>query len=198
MKRYIKSASNTKGKITNDYLNQLFKKIDWDDVDYADKLIDRTIKKELGVDNVFDQAEYINMLDPSVKNELLDLLENPDKLHAKRMKGRKKSSNRSAKTSSCTLEVKYEDYPDGNVKKAKFEGADLRSALIAMVNDLLLYLDQDEIEDDNMSAEDIIGSIEERNGDGCDFIIILKDLSTGKVLMDYQDYYEEEMWEGDL
>ena len=209
MKIYIKSAEeydpdnrpdlpSRPDPITNEYLNILFKRIDWDDIDYGDRLIDRTIKKELGVDNVFDQAEYINMLDEGTKDTLMTLLENPDQLHAKRMKGRKKSSKRSAKTSSCTLEVKYEDYPDGNVKKAKFEGADLRSALIAMVNDLLLYLDQDEIEDNNMSAEDIIESIEERNGDGCDFIIILKDLSTGKVLMDYQDYYEEEMWEGDL
>lgn len=77
-----------KNKITNEYLNKLFKNIDWDDVDYADRMIDRTIKKELGVDRIFDQSEHINMLDEDVKDDLMYLLENPDKLHQKRMKTR--------------------------------------------------------------------------------------------------------------
>lgn len=186
MKKYIRSST----QVTNEYLNQLFQKIDWDDVDYADRLIDRTIKKYIPVDSIFDQAKYINMLDEDVKQELMSLLESPEAIHEKRMKGKRKSSASNNKSTGSELYVKFEDYPDGNIKEETFSGSTRSEALKAMVDSLLLYLDVDTIEDDNLSDEDIIKSLEERNGDGCDYIILLKDMKTGEVLMDYP--YEEE------
>lgn len=179
-------------EITNDYLNILFKRIDWDDIDYGDRLIDRVIKKELGVDRIFDQAKYINMLDDNVKEDLMSLLENPDELHKRRMKGKKKSASRAKKSTSegCELHVRFEDYPDGDVKEATFKGTDRLDALKQLVDDLLLYIDTDQIESDEMSADDVINAISERNGDGCDYIIKLVDKSNNEVLMDYP--FEEE------
>lgn len=189
MKKYIKSST----EVTNEYLNQLFQNMNWDDVDYADRLINRTIKKYIPTDSIFDQAKYINMLDEDVKQELMSLLESPEAIHESRMKSKKKSSAGSKKSAGSELYVKYEDYPDGNIKEATFSGSSRSEALKAMVDSLLLYLDVATIEDDNLSDEDIIKELEEQNGDGCDYIILLKDKKTGEVLMDYP--YEEESWE---
>ena len=192
MKRYIKSSK----EVTNDYLNELFKKIDWDDVDYADRLIDRTIKKYIPVDNIFDQAKYINMLDEDVKSELISLLESPEAIHEKRMKGKKKgkkpSRSLSTKTNDVELYVKFEDYPDGIIRQSTFSGSSRLEALKSMVDSLVLYLDVDTIEEDNLSSEDVIRELESRNGDGCDYIIKLKDNSTGEVLMDYPEFLYED------
>lgn len=192
MKLYV-HASSDNSIITNEYLNELFKKIDWDDVDYADRLIDRTIQKELGVDRILDQAKYINMLDDNVKNDLMKLLENPEAIHQRRMKNKKKSTKRPSKSSGTVLTVKYEDYPDGNIKTDEFTGVDRIDALKKMVDSLLLYIDVEEIESDDLDANSIISEIESQNGDGCDYIIKLTDNSTGEVLMDYpiDEYYEE-------
>jgi len=187
MKRMIRCSQ----EVTNNQLNDLFKKIDWDDVDYADRLIDRTIKKELGVTQVFDQAKYINMLDPDTRYELMNLLSDPKAIHARRIKNRKKSSKTSS--TKCILDVVYEDYPDGNIVEDEFEGSSRLDALKHMVDNMLIYVDRAQIEDDAMTAEDIIQSLEERNGDGCDFIIKLTDASTHEVLMDYTDSYDTDM-----
>lgn len=187
MKRYILSSE----EITNNYLHELFKKIDWDDVDYADNIINTLISKKLGVDKnrIFDQAKYINMLDEADRNDLMSLLEDPKAIHDRRMKNRRKRKS-SKGAAPVTLQVKYEDYPDGNIKSASVSGTDLLDAFKQLVDKLLLYIDVDEIEDNNMSAEEILESIEERNGDGCDYIIKLVNKSTGEILMDYpvEDY----------
>lgn len=176
MKLYIKSSED----ITNEYLNDLFKNIDWDDVDYADRMINRIIKKHLGVDDPIDQAKYINMLDDDVKSELMNLLKDPEALHNKRLSGRRKSS----KGKSTELKVIFEDYPDGKVKTEVFEGSSRIEALKNMADSLLLYIDGTTIDDDNMSESDILNYIESRNGDGCDYIIELTDTTTGETLLD--------------
>lgn len=186
MKKWIHAST----EVTNDYLNELFKKIDWDDVDYADRLIDRTIKKELGVDRIFDQAKYINMLDEGIKHDLMSLLEDPEAIHQRRMRGKKKSKNLTNSSSPCELYVKYEDYPDGNIREATFEGTSRLDAIKQLVDDLLLYIDVDQIESDEMTFEDVINDITMRNGDGCDYIIQLVDRSSGQTLI--EGYYEEE------
>ena len=193
MKRYIRS-NTIPNEITNEYLNELFKKIDWDDVDYADRLIDRIIKKELGVERIFDQAKYINMLDEGIKNDLIFLLSDPEAVHAKRMEGRSKKSSKSKSSKNTILYVKYEDYPDGNVKEAEIEGTDITDALTKLVGSLLVYLDTDQIADDNMTSDDIIHELGLRNGDGCDYIIELVNKSTGDTLMEYE-YEESEDWD---
>lgn len=211
MKRYIKSAvdvydpdnrpdlPNRPAEITNNYLHTVFKRLDWDDVDYADRLINRTLKKELGVSNPFDQAEYINQLPEDIKNSLMDLLENPEAVHDKRMKVKKKKPTSSK---PCKLYVKwevYERYGSSRVEieEKTFSAPDRRSALIKMTKDLLLYIDEDQIQEDQMTDADIINSIESNNGDGCDFIILMKDLTTNETLMDNTSDYEELMYDQD-
>lgn len=187
MKRYIRSSE----KITNEYLNEIFKKIDWDDIDYADNLVDTFISKKLGVDKnyIFDQAKYINMLDEADREDLMNLLKDPKAIHDRRMKNRRKRKS-SKGDAPVTLQVKYEDYPDGRIKSTSVSGTDLLDALKQLVGELFLYIDVEEIEDNDMSADDVIRSIEERNGDGCDYIIKLVNKSTGEILMDYpvEDY----------
>lgn len=179
-------------EITNDYLNELFEQLDYDDADYADRLIDRTIKKYLSVGNIFDQAKYINMLDEDVKSELMSLLESPEAIHEKRMKNKGKSRSRQNKSKSCELYVKFEDYPDGNVKQSTFFGNNRLEALKNMISSLLLCLDADTIDEDSLSDDDVIKELESRNGDGCDYIIRLEDKSTGEIIIDHP--YEEKYW----
>lgn len=179
MKRVVTSAK----KITNNYLNELFKKIDWDDVDYADNLINQTIKKELGVSKPFDQAKYINMLDKDTRDQLMALLEDPAAIHQRRMKNRKVKKP-SGSSKPTVLSVKYEDYPDGRIKKATFEGTDRLDALKKMTDSLGFYIESSDIEDNGWSADDVIEELWSTNGDGCDFIIELKDKTANEILMD--------------
>lgn len=194
MKVTITAASKKSKKVTSQDLVDLFRNLDWDDVDWADRYVDRFLIKALNLDpnkHIFSQASYINQLDENSKNELMSWLSDPEAVHSTRMKGRRKSSSKKS-GNSYSIAVRYEEYPDGGVRSATFKGADLRDALKNMVSSLGFYLDENQIEDDDMSAEDIIEELESRNGDGCDFIITLKDKSTGQMLMDYQDSFEEE------
>lgn len=126
MKKYIKSSK----EITNQYLNELFRKIDWDDVDYADKLIDQTIKKELGVSQIFDQAKYINMLDDKVKDELMNLLEDPEAIHNHKLKSKKKSQ----KMTEEEIEELYEDFD--YIYNDRFMNTEMK-----VIDEMGLYID---------------------------------------------------------
>jgi hypothetical protein len=188
MKLYVRASR----QITNDYLSELFNQLDYDDADYADRLVDRTIKKYLSVGSIFDQAKYINMLDEDVKSELMSLLESPEAIHEKRMRNKEKSRSRRSKSRGCELYVKFEDYPDGNIKQSTFFGNNRLEALKSMITSLLLCLDVDTIEEDDLSEDAVIEELESRNGDGCDYIIRLEDRSTGEIIMDCP--FEEECW----
>lgn len=90
----------------------------------------------------------------------------------------------------------YERYAQGKLRRANITGSDLLDALKKMVDRMGLYLDSDEIEEEGMTAEEVINSIDMSNGDGCDFIYILKNVDTGEVYIhsdyDYDD--EEQEW----
>lgn len=95
------------------------------------------------------------------------------------------------------LQVTYEPYERftrSGVKTAKVSGDDLLSALKKMCDNMTLYLDSESIEEDDMSAEEVIDSIGRSNGDGCDFIYSIKDLTNGKALFD-EGWYAEEDWD---
>ena len=100
-----------------------------------------------------------------------------------------------------TLQVTYEVYDrygyGGRVKTAKVSGKDLRHALTRMVDKMGLYIDSEEIEEENLTVEQILDRIEMSNGDGCDFVLLLKNLTTGDVLFDYDEADEEENWDND-
>lgn len=81
----------------------------------------------------------------------------------------------------------YERYGSSQRKKEIYEGDTLLDALKEMVDNMGLYLDSEIIEEDNMLPEDIIESISWSNGDGCDFIILLKNLTTGEILIEEDD-----------
>ena len=101
-----------------------------------------------------------------------------------------------------TLEVKFEVYgrygDGGEIITAKVSGKDLRHALMRMVDKMRLYIDSDDIKEKNLTAEQILDSISESNGDGCDMIYLLKNLTTNEVLIDCSDCYEEQDWDDDF
>ena len=98
-----------------------------------------------------------------------------------------------------TLEVQFEEYErygGGNIRKAKVSGANLLEALKKMVDRMRLYLDSDEIEEKDMTAEEVLRRIAGENGDGCDYIFYIKNVTTGENLLTF-NYDEEENWDDD-
>ena len=88
----------------------------------------------------------------------------------------------------------YERYRGGSgIKSATVSGPDLLSALKKMVDRMNLYITSEEIDDEEMSAEEVIERIESENGDGCDLIILLKNLVTGETYI--SEGYEEDDWD---
>lgn len=108
-----------------------------------------------------------------------------------------KSSSYVRSASGVKLYVEYypyERYGGGKKKKVNITGTDLRDALYKMVSKLMLYLYPEDIEDDDMTAEEILESIESSNGDGCDYITKLENKTTGELLLsgfDEDDEIEE-------
>ena len=90
----------------------------------------------------------------------------------------------------------YDRFGGGDVvKTATVSGPDLLSALKKMCDHMTLYLDSEYIEDEGMTAQDVIESIEESNGDGCDYILALANLTTGEVLLRGDYVPEDEDWD---
>lgn len=92
------------------------------------------------------------------------------------------------------LKVTFEPYTrfgSNGVKTATVSGVDLLDALKKMCDRMQLYIDSNDIEDDDMSAEDVIGSLKGSNGDGCDYILSLTNLTTGDNYISENYKYEE-------
>lgn len=99
----------------------------------------------------------------------------------------------SKNSNQVRLHLEYEPYlryERAGRRKANVTAPTLLEALKNMVDNLGLYLSVDEIEEEGYSPEQIIESIQSTNGDGCDYIIILKNVTTGEVYID--DYYEDD------
>lgn len=97
------------------------------------------------------------------------------------------TKKKNANNQKVKLEVVYEEYVRygcGDTVKAIIERDTLLEALKDMVGNMGLYLTREDIEENEMSADDILESIEESNGDGCDMIFSIKDLLTNKTLLD--------------
>ena len=101
-------------------------------------------------------------------------------------------------TSGATvLEVEfepYERYGSQGIKKLRAKGADLYQALCNMCDKMTLYLDSEQIQEEEMTPDDIIESIDSSNGDGCDYIFYIKNISTGEMLLQ-GDYTEDEFYD---
>lgn len=196
MKRYIHASKAN--DITNEYLRELFNKIDWDDIDWADRFIDKVLKKELGVDHPFDQAEYINMLNPEVRDELMSFLADPKAVHNQRMKNKRSARKKAKEGQTTELEVFYDAYRGYTTlpnRKIKVKGSSLLDALRKMCDKLTLYLTSEDIDLDDMTPSEIIDRIESENGDGCDFIMYIKNLTTNELLLeaDYDRDMEDDI-----
>jgi hypothetical protein len=80
----------------------------------------------------------------------------------------------------CKLEVhfqRYERYAEGRRGSATIEREDLLACLKVLVDHIDVYLDVDDIEEDNMTTKDIIEHLNSVNGDGCDFIYRLAEIT---------------------
>ena len=104
---------------------------------------------------------------------------------------------KSAKTGTKLRVVfeEYKRYQPGRVRRATVSGKDRLDALKKMVDRMGLYLDSDYIEEEGMTADEVIENIEMSNGDGCDFIFSLQDLTTGETLIEADGGYDDnEEW----
>lgn len=99
------------------------------------------------------------------------------------------------------VSCRYEVYDRGGpiqIKKRRAKGPDLRSALLKLISKMMTYIDVDEAEEDpdTYTTEYILDNLSESNGDGCDFIMELKNDTTGEVLISEEDPFEND-WEMD-
>lgn len=96
---------------------------------------------------------------------------------------------------AVTLNVIYEVHGragSGGLKRAVVHAPTLIDALKKLVDRMGLYINSEMIERKNMTPEEVIERIKESNGDGCDYIIQLNNLSTREVLVQGEDFSEEE------
>ena len=95
------------------------------------------------------------------------------------------------------LRVIFEPYTryggSNGVKTATVSGVDLLDALKKMCDRMRLYIDSNYIEEEDMSAEDVIERLSTDNGDGCDYILALTNLTTGDNYI--SEDYEDEEWD---
>ena len=92
----------------------------------------------------------------------------------------------------------YERYGGGSgLKKATVSGTDELDALKKLVDHMGLYIDSEEIEEEGYSFEDCINNIAMSNGDGCDFVVVLKNKDSGEIYFQ-ENYEEEEDWDDEF
>lgn len=112
----------------------------------------------------------------------------------------------SESTGRVTLEVmfeKYIRYGDGGIHTAKISGKDEVDALIRMCDKMRLYIDSDWAEEfkeetgSYLTVENIIENISMNNGDGCDYIFYIKNLTSGETLLD-EGGADAEDWDDDV
>lgn len=103
----------------------------------------------------------------------------------KKMRRMQKASASPIKDESekTTLKVKYESYAHKNTDEIVVEGNTLVDALSAMCKELNLYLSPEQIEEEHMDAYDILDDISTSNGDGCDYIIYIRNMTTKQKLL---------------
>ena len=92
----------------------------------------------------------------------------------------------------------YERYTSSGVKTATFTAPNLFEALCKVCDKLLLYFNREDIEEEGYTVEDILNRLHSENGDGCDFIISIENISTGKTIFDdSESYFTDDDWDLD-
>lgn len=82
------------------------------------------------------------------------------------------------------LKCTYEVYPDGNIESITTIQDTELDAFKEIVDNLQVYLTSDDIEDENMTVPEIVHRLQSMNGDGCDYIILFENRTTGDVYID--------------
>lgn len=95
----------------------------------------------------------------------------------------------------------YERYGGGNnIKQNTFKAKTLKDAVKKLASKLMLYLEPEEVDEEyDGNAREAISSIEESNGDGCDYIMTFKNNTTGEVYIkgDWSPEDDEDNWDDD-
>ena len=81
------------------------------------------------------------------------------------------------------LDVLYETYPDGQLVKSTFSGETEKDAFLEMLETVYMYLSSDEAEE--LTVDEIIEELKCQNGDGCDFIYSIENMTDRKTYFDY-------------
>lgn len=97
-----------------------------------------------------------------------------------------------------TLYVEYYTYgrygTGDQFRKGNASGETKLEALKKIVDHMSLYLTSEDIEEEGYSFDEAIDQIAGCNGDGCDYIILLENRTTGEIYIQEDYEPEEEEW----
>lgn len=97
---------------------------------------------------------------------------------------------------------RYERYQETPISEGHITAPDLRTAILALLDNIGMYVDSEEIlelEEENgkkWTSEELIDNfICSVNGDGCDFIFNITNEETGEVIFNSNSEYEPVSWD---
>lgn len=97
---------------------------------------------------------------------------------------------------------RYERYQETPISEGHITAPDLRTAILALLDNIGMYVDSEEIlelEEENgkkWTAEELIDKFISRvNGDGCDVVFNIKNEETGEIIFNSDYDYEPEFWD---
>ena len=97
---------------------------------------------------------------------------------------------------------RYERYQETPISEGHITAPDLRTAILALLDNIGMYVDSEEIlelEEENgkkWTAEELIGNfISSVNGDGCDFVFNITNEETGEIIFNSNYDYEPVSWD---
>ena len=120
-----------------------------------------------------------------------------------------KKKNLAESTNRVKLEVKYETYgrygDGGDIKTGRVSGSTEVEALMKMLDHVRMYTDSDyaeEFKEENgryPTTEEVTDVLYDQNGDGCDLIYWIRNLTTGEMIFDGAiEESEPEEWDDDI
>ena len=97
---------------------------------------------------------------------------------------------------------RYERYQETPISEGHITAPDLRTAILALLDEIGMYADSEEIlalEEENgkkWTAEELIDKFISRvNGDGCDFVFNITNEETGEIIFNSNYDYEPVSWD---
>lgn len=97
---------------------------------------------------------------------------------------------------------RYERYQETPITEGHITAPDLRTAILALLDEIGMYAESEDVlecEKENgkkWTAEELIDNfISSVNGDGCDFVLNIKNEETGEIIFNSDYEYEPESWD---